>query len=116
MNRTHNSGPLTTYRAFWPYYLREHARAPTRAIHIGGTLCGGAALTAGLVLGQPWWIAGALVLGYGPAWFAHFFVEKNRPATFTYPLWSLASDVRMCGLWLAGRLSDELARAGIGKR
>ena len=51
--------------------------------------------------------------GYGLAWVSHFFVEKNQPATFTYPLWSLAGDYRMVVSWLTGHIGEELERAGV---
>jgi hypothetical protein len=107
---------ITTYREFWPYYLREHAKPRTRAIHLFGTGLATAALIAGLATGRIWLAVLAVFAGYGPAWYAHFFVEKNRPATFTYPLWSLFSDYRMAFTWLTGGLKRELARAGVEQR
>ena len=107
---------LLTYRAFWPHYLREHARPQTRAIHLVGTAIATSCIAALAVTGQVWFALGALIGGYGPAWIGHFFIEKNRPATFSYPLWSLISDYRMAWMWLTGRLEQELARAGVRPR
>jgi len=104
------------YAQFWPHYLREHGRAATRYWHFFGTtmalLC-----VAGLVVTRStWFFAAAIAAGYGPAWLAHAAFEKNRPATFSHPVWSLLSDLRMFALWLTGRLGQELARAGVPVR
>jgi len=105
--------PIATYADFWPYYLQEHARAETRAFHYAGTALATACVLAWVVTGNPWFVPGALLAGYGPAWISHFFIEKNRPATFTYPFWSLISDYRMAWRWLTGRLGEDLLRAGV---
>jgi hypothetical protein len=107
---------INTYRKFWPYYLREHSLPGTRRIHLFGTILATLALAAGLTTGRLSLIILSLFAGYGPAWFGHFFIEKNRPATFTYPLWPLASDYRMAFTWLFGRVHDELVKAGIPQR
>ncbi len=105
--------PIASYADFWPYYLQEHAKPATRALHYFGTGAASTALVAAGVTGNGWIALGALAAGYGPAWVAHFFVEHNRPATFTYPLWSLASDFRMAWFWVTGRMGRELAKAGV---
>jgi len=104
---------FTTYRAFWPHYLREHSKPVTRALHFFGTSLAILCLLAALALASPWYLAAAAVSGYAFAWIGHFFVERNRPATFTHPFWSLFSDFRMYFLWLAGRLAPELERANV---
>ena len=110
------SEPIRRYSDFWPYYLREHAKPGTRGIHYLGTGVATAILIGALAT-QKWWLLPlALLAGYAPAWFAHFFVEKNRPATFKYPLWSFVSDYRMAFTWITGRLGPELAKAGIPER
>jgi hypothetical protein len=107
---------IQTYREFWPFYLREHAKAQTRRWHIVGTGAASILLVAALVTLSYQLFLAALIAGYSPAWAAHFFVEKNRPATLRYPIWSLISDYRMTGAWLMGRLGRELQRAGIANR
>jgi hypothetical protein len=104
---------FATYAEFWPHYLREHANPLTRRVHAVGTYLGVALFITGLLAG-PWWLLLAgLVSGYAFAWLSHLFVERNRPATFTYPLWSLGSDLRMAFLMAAGKLEPELRRAGV---
>ena len=101
---------LRTFEEFWPFYVAQHSRPSTRALHFLGTTMVVLALAAG-VLVSPWWFLAAPVLGYGPAWIGHFFCERNRPATFTYPLWSLRGDFRMYRLMLTGRMAPEVDRA-----
>ena len=106
---------IRAYREFWPYYLREHSRPGTRNLHFFGTGLALLLLLAFVATGNWWYLPAAVVSGYFFAWIGHFAVERNRPATFRYPFWSLASDRRMFFLWLAGRLEPELKRAGAAK-
>ncbi|MFZ1990702.1 MAG: DUF962 domain-containing protein [Alphaproteobacteria bacterium] len=104
---------IRIYREFWPYYLREHARPGTRAIHYFGTGLVLSCAALAIMSGQWAWLFILPLAGYGPAWVAHFFVEKNKPATFRYPLWSLVSDFRMFFIWIAGGMPRELSKAGL---
>lgn len=102
-----------TFAQFWPFYLREHSKARTRALHYAGTTLVVAILLIALLTARWWMLLLIPLAGYGFAWVAHFRVEKNRPATFTYPFWSLAADFRMWWLWLTGGIAAELDKAGV---
>ncbi|EQB30468.1 DUF962 domain-containing protein [Sphingobium ummariense] len=104
---------FTRFREFWPFYLQEHARPATRALHYAGT-----SLVMGLLGAMPltgrWWLAATLpVAGYGFAWVGHYAVERNRPATFRYPLWSLGADFLMWFRFVTGHMRADLTRAGV---
>lgn len=99
----------TSYEAFWPFYVSQHLNPTNRRLHFIGTSLALGSLVAAVVV-SPVWILVAPVAGYGFAWLGHFSFEKNRPATFTYPLWSLRADFRMHRLMLLGRMAPELER------
>ncbi|MGD9614658.1 MAG: Mpo1-like protein [Alphaproteobacteria bacterium] len=99
---------------FWAHYLAAHANPRSRGLHYAGTLaaCGLVALAAVRRDWRP--LVAAPIVGYGAAWFGHVVFERNRPATFGHPLWSVLSDFRMLGLFLSGRLADELGPISSG--
>ena len=99
-----------SFAEFWPFYLAEHSRAATRWLHLIGTTAGIALLVYLIASGRWWLFLLALVPGYGCAWLAHFLIEKNKPATFKYPLWSFMGDYKMIALMLTGRISAEVKR------
>jgi hypothetical protein len=102
---------FSSFAAFWPYYLREHGRPGTRALHYLGTSLG-VLLLLGFLAGGGWrLLVAAPIAGYGFAWLAHAAIERNRPATFTHPLWSLMGDFSMLYCWATGRLRAEIERA-----
>lgn len=103
---------FTSFTEFYPYYLQEHAQPLCRSLHYVGTTLTFCLLAVAL-FNNPLWLAGIPLAGYGFAWVAHFFIEKNRPATFTYPWWSLKGDYKMYFSWLTGRLPEQLRAAGV---
>ena len=97
---------IRSFAQFWPFYVREHSKARTRLLHAVGSVLALVAIALGFTV-SPWFFTAALIVGYSFAWFAHFFVEHNKPATFQHPIYSLAADYRMLFLMMAGRMREE---------
>jgi hypothetical protein len=99
-----------SFEEFWPVYVVAHSQPLTWVFHSVGTLAGWGVLVLAIVLGRPWLLLAALAVPYALAWFSHFFVEHNRPATFGHPLWSWLADQKMVAMVLAGRMGKEVER------
>ena len=93
-----------SFREFYPAYLAEHSQPMTRRLHFVGLVLAIAVIVGVVVTRRAWWLLAAPVVGYGLSWIGHFFFEKNRPATFKHPLYSLMGDLVMFKDMLTGRL------------
>jgi len=104
------SDRITDYNTFWDFYVREHSKPLTRWLHFVGTTLGIILLVWLIARGTWYYFPLFFVVGYAFAWFAHFVIEKNRPATFKYPVWSLISDFKMIWFMLTGQMNAEVER------
>ena len=95
---------FASFRDFYPYYLGEHADVRCRRLHFAGSWVDLLVIALTVVTGQLLWLLLVPVAGYGFAWAGHFVFEKNRPATFRHPLYSLMGDWRMFWDILRGRV------------
>lgn len=100
----------TNYAEFWDFYVAEHSLPMTRLLHFIGTSLGIVLLVFFITRGQWYFFPAFFVVGYAFAWFAHFVVEKNKPASFRFPLWSFISDFKMMWYMVTGRMGREVAR------
>lgn len=94
-----------SFREFYPFYLSEHRNRLCRRLHFAGSTLVLITLAWLAVSGRwaLWWLLP--LFGYGCAWIGHFFFEKNRPATFTHPLYSLVGDWVMYAGMLRGKIT-----------
>lgn len=101
---------FASFEEFWPFYVKEHKEKATRMFHFVGTSLAIACVAGGLLTRRRSLLLLAPIMGYGPAWFSHFFIEKNRPASFKHPLYSLRADFVMWAKMMNGTMDDEVAR------
>jgi len=101
---------IKNYREFWDFYVQEHSEPLTRYLHFIGTTLGIVLLVWIIRSGNWIYFPFCFVVGYAFAWFSHFFVEHNKPATFKYPLWSFISDYKMVFYMLTGKMNAEVER------
>lgn len=101
---------LQSFAEFWDFYVLEHSDKRTRFFHLCGTLTGAMILICLIAFGYWYLFPLALVPSYGLAWYSHFFIEHNKPATFKYPLWSLIGDYKMVWMMLRGKMDGEVHR------
>ena len=90
-----------------------HRDPRCRALHYVGSTGGLIGIVVALFSWNAWWLLAGLVFAYALAWVGHFLVERNRPATFGNPLWSLIGDIRMYLLWLGGGLDRAMQAAEV---
>lgn len=99
-----NDPNFSSFSEFYPYYLEEHRNPTCRRMHYIGSLLVIAVILYALVTAKLVMLLLVPVIGYGFAWLGHFLFEKNRPATFKHPLWSLMGDWVMLKDMLTGRI------------
>jgi hypothetical protein len=93
-----------SFRDFYPFYLSEHRNPTCRMLHFVGSSVALALLAAAIIMRTWWFVPLMFVAGYAFAWVGHFVFEKNRPATFTYPMWSFMGDWVMYSQLITGKI------------
>jgi hypothetical protein len=95
---------MASFTEFYPFYLSQHADRACRRLHFIGTTIGLVAALHAFSTLNFWWLAGGIVAGYALAWVGHLFFERNRPATFTHPVYSFMGDWVMWKDMLTGKI------------
>ena len=104
-----------SFRDFYPYYLSEHRNRTCRQLHFAGSTLVLALIVAAAFTRNPWLLLLVPLAGYGFAWVGHFVFEKNRPATFKHPWYSLMGDWVMYWQLLTGKIPFEERDPGTGQ-
>jgi hypothetical protein len=105
MAHTAQRDHFASFAEFYPFYLEEHRNLTSRRLHFIGSLGVIGCVAMAIAMADWWWLPLAVICGYGFAWVGHFFFEKNRPATFRHPVYSLMGDWVMFSDICRGRVS-----------
>jgi hypothetical protein len=94
---------LKSFEEFWPFYVEQHSAPTNQRLHVAGVLAAVTVLAVAVALGRWALVPLAIAVGYAFSWVGHFVFERNKPATFQYPLWSFMGDLRMVSRKLRGK-------------
>ncbi|HEX2835663.1 MAG TPA: DUF962 domain-containing protein [Thermoanaerobaculia bacterium] len=100
---------ISSFSEFWPFYVRAHSKPSTRIAHFIGSLLALSCIAGGILYSR-WLFLAAPLVGYSFAWYGHFVLEHNKPATFGHPFYSLAADYVMVWKMITGRMRAEVAK------
>ncbi len=98
------SQSLRNFAEFYPFYLKEHGSRANRRLHFAGMSAALLLAVVAAVMLNPWLLIAVPIAGYGLSWFGHLVFERNRPATFRHPLYSLRGDLVMYRQMLTGKI------------
>ena len=93
-----------SFKEFYPFYLLEHSKSLTKLLHAIGSILVIVVIIFSLYLNKWKGLFLAPIIGYGFAWISHFFIEKNKPATFKFPIYSFIGDWVMLKDIITGRI------------
>jgi hypothetical protein len=100
---------FSSFRDFYPFYLSQHANLTCRNLHLVGSLSGLVMAVSAILTGAWWLVLAGIATGYACSWTGHFFFEKNKPATFTWPWYSFLGDWQMVWDAAKGKLPASLS-------
>jgi len=104
-NKIETAKKYNSFKEFYPFYLSQHADLTCRRLHFIGSFFVLVVIAIAVIKAKPMLLLLLPVIGYGFAWVGHFGYEKNKPATFTYPIYSLMGDWVMFWQILKGEIS-----------
>jgi hypothetical protein len=100
---------INSFEDFWPYYVCAHSHPVNQWLHFIATVSLVPLIVIALLY-NPWIALLIPIFAYSLAWYGHYFVEKNKPATFGHPFWSLLADYRMIQMMCRGQMEAEVQR------